>query len=248
MLGIMEHLDALGDRLERALETPVELTMHSREMGRLVREVMIIALGEADIETKTPGTLSVGDWDMRCWIVGGEPTEYWLDDRISEFVLKILTDDPVWTKTTSLSFSPLSPEDQKKISGLDYPHDFSYDYVSDILTQVVFNGSPGKADFLWRAHGPIVNPEIKVGDNLYKVYVTIPDRAYLEIDSREKTIILVDADVRKNFYAYREKGAPGSGTYIFEKLPTGKTSVTWNRKFGFDLVVYETRSTPPYEE
>ena len=57
-----------------------------------------------------------------------------------------------------------------------------------------------------------------------------------------------DNGTRENVYKFRERGAHGSGSYLFEPIKPGTDDITWDNTFDFDLTLYETRSTPPYEK
>ena len=44
-----------------------------------------------------------------------------------------------------------------------------------------------------------------------------------------------------NLYDARRRGAEGSGSYIFERMPAGAITVAWPQSFGVDVVTIEER-------
>ena len=79
-------------------------------------------------------------------------------------------------------------------------------------------------------------------NHLYFVETEIEPGGYLEIDSREKIVDLVQAYgtcISKINFRNRD-------SYIFQKIPVGSVSSSWNNSFGFDLIIYDERSEPKW--
>lgn len=205
----------------------------------------LLELGEPDIEAMEPGTLEVpGGWSLRCWVIGGAPTNYWMDDRYAEFELTLLAEEPVWTREHETRFEPV----QDEAGGIDYPFEFPFDFQPEAGAQSVSNAGMFACDWLWRVYGPATSPYVRIGTDLHKVNVDVPAGARLEVDSREHTVKVVMSDgTVEDAYADRERGGRGSGTYLFERVPEGDSTVAWDGTYAFDIVLYESRIAAPYE-
>lgn len=227
------------------VKLPVGIAASTAAEGIALRN-KVIAIGEPDIAAGEPGELWVGDWCMRCWVVAGEPGKYWQDDRYAEIKLTLLVEDPSWTRASERT---LVPETGADGTGSDFPRDLPCDLRRERASTTV--SVPGDFDspFLWRVYGPATSPYIRVAGNLYRVNAEVPEGARLEVDSRARTvtIMLLDGTVT-NAYAKRERGASGSGSYIFEPIPCGDSDLAWGNDARMDLVTYEVRTAVPYEE
>lgn len=224
---------------------PVGIAAESPEEGIELRNRLLL-LGEPDVEALEPGTLEVpGGWSLRCWIIAGAPTSYWMDDRYAEFSLTLLAESPVWTREALTMFEPAGPES----GGVDFPFEFSFDFQPESGAQAVSNEGMFPCEWLWRAYGPATNPYVRIGGDLHQVNADVPSGARLEVDSREHTVrvILADGTVQ-NAYADRVRGGKGSGSYLFERIAPGDNDVTWDGTYAFDLVLYESRIAALYEE
>lgn len=230
------------------LSFPVGIAADTEQEGVELRN-RLLAIGEADIAARTPGRLSIGEWYLPCWIIGGEPTNYWMDDRYAEFDLTLLAEELGWVRETELRFVPETGPDSAQGS-LDFRFDFPFEFKRERLSKVVPNDGMGPCRFLWRVYGPATNPYIRIGPNLYKVNVDVPAGARLEVDAREsaKTVTVIGSDGSEaNAYDLRERGMKGSGSYIFEPVREGDNVLSWDNTFAFDIVLYHVSSAAPYE-
>lgn len=224
---------------------PVGIAAADASEGLRLRN-RLVALGEPDVASGTPGTLSMGGWSLRCWIVSGEPTRYWQDDRYAEFSLRLLVEDPSWTRGHARTFVP---ETASAAGGVDFPLEFPFDLRRERASTRLSVPGEFPAEFLWRVYGPATSPYMRVGGNLYRVNADVPDGARLEVDSRARTVMLILRDgTASSVYSKRERGASGSGSYIFEPLPCGEQDLAWGNDSRMDLIAYEVRSAAPYEE
>lgn len=229
----------------KEIEFPVGIAAGSEEEGIELRNRLLM-LGEPDIDAREPGTLEVGSdgWSLRCWIIGGSPTNYWMDDRFAEFTLTLLVEGPVWTRESLTRFEP--PETGS--GGIDFPFEFPFDFQPESGAKTVSNDGMFACDFLWRVYGPATNPYVRIGTNLHKVNANVPDGARLEVDTREHTVRVVMSDgTVEDAYADRERGGKGSGTYLFEPIQPGDSSVAWVGTYYFDIILRESRIAAPYE-
>ena len=229
----------------KELTFPVGIAAATAEEGIALRN-RLLAIGEPDVAASEPGRLEVGSqgWHLRCWIIGGEPTSYWMDDRYAEFELTLLVESPVWTRETEIRFKPAVEES----GGVDFEFDFEFDFMAESGARSVSNDGMSSCDWLWRVYGPASSPQVRIGGNMHRVNVGVPDGARLEVDSARRSVRVVHDDGRvEDAYSKRERGGKGSGSYLFEKVPEGDSMVAWNGSYSFDVVLREERAAAPYE-
>lgn len=199
-------------------------------------------LADADMATGTPGTLVTdGEWETRAWIAKSEPQT--ITPTMVETQLTIVLADGVWRRGTTEHHDPRT---DKAGGDLDYPHDYAGMSILGTVTNATGMPQPVKLTIF----GPCVNPYIIIGTNRYEVDATIPAGSRLEIDaaSDSRTVTMIsDTGLRTNLFGKAVRGAGrGSGTYVFEPLPPGTSSISWAGGFKFDLTAIEERSEPPW--
>ena len=203
-------------------------------------------LADADMATGKPGTLVAdGEWETRAWIAKSEPQS--ITPTMVETQLTIVLADGVWRRGTTEHHDPRT---DKAGGDLDYPCDYPCDYAGMSILGTVTNTSGMPQPIRLTIFGPCVNPYIIIGPNRYEVDATIPAGSRLEIDGTAdaRTVIMIsDTGLRTNLFAKAVRGTGrGSGTYIFEPLPPGTSSISWAGGFKFDLTAIEERSEPPW--
>ena len=160
--------------------------------------------------------------------------------------LTVVLLDGGWRRETTTQHDPRTDAG----SGLDYPHDYPHDYGGMSILDTVANTSGMPQPIRLTIFGPCVNPYVIIGPNRYEVDATIPASSRLEIDGTAdaRTVIMIsDTGLRTNLFAKAVRGTGrGSGTYIFEPLPPGTSTISWAGGFEFDLTAIEERSEPPW--
>lgn len=190
---------------------------------------------EIDIRDKSPGKIIIGNYYLSCYIVGSKKTEYVYHKGYMRVTLAVVTERPFWVQETNYTFSP-----NTNLQGYNLPHDYPFDYISSLSLREIVNTSLSDCDFQLIIHGQAVNPSITIGGHVYQINATIPRNEYLIIDSSKKTIFLHrNQGVTVNCFANRLKSS-----YIFQKLPSGKSAVSWNGNFIFSLTLFSERSEP----
>mgnify|MGYP007073505778 CR=1 FL=1 len=202
-------------------------------------------LADADMAAGAPGTLVAdGEWETRAWIAKSEPQS--ITPTMVETQLAVALLDGVWRREITTHHDPRTDAG----SGLDYPHDYPHDYGGMSILDTVANATGMPQPVKLTIFGPCVNPYIIIGTNRYEVDATIPAGSRLEIDaaSDSRTVTMIsDTGLRTNLFAKAVRGTGrGSGTYIFEPLPPGMSTISWAGGFEFDLTVIEERSEPPW--
>lgn len=198
----------------------------------------LMELGDRDVLAKEPGRITVGEYYLDCFLFGNEKSKY--DLRLGVFYsdLTVVTDKPAWIKETTFIFN-----DGTAVGGfLDFPHDFAYDFTSPGKLQRLVNPSFNDSDFKMIIYGEVTDPVIYIGGHEYSVTGYVGAREYIEIDSREKTVVKVDNYGNKtNWFGRRNKES-----YIFQKIPQGVSPVSWQGTYRFDIILFEERSEPKW--
>lgn len=207
------------------------------------RADLLRRVADADVAAKKPGTLVFDSWKQGAYILECEPHPYYHGVMLQ---LTVALMDGTWAKLQSVQFLPVS--EQPTDEYLDYPFDYEHDYAatasgSSIDTELL-QASPVRLT----VYGPATNPYVVVGGNRYQVNVTVPAGAYLVIDGRSMTIELVgqSGTVTDVFGAGERGSGQGGGAYVFQPLPPGVSSVSWDGSFGFDLGWYDLEGEPPW--
>lgn len=154
----------------------------------------------------------------------------------------------MWVKESWI----MVPPDTSGNSGnwLDYPYDYPFDYGTVETSRTFTVGGSLPAHAVIRIYGHCTNPKIKINNNLYGVNTTVGSGERLDIDTYAKTIkrtVVGASDVNIiDEYANRVTGNELSNSYVFQTIPLGENTVTWNGGFGFDIIVREQEAETPW--
>ena len=85
-----------------------------------------------------------------------------------------------------------------------------------------------------------------IAGNRYEVAVEVNSGGRLVIDGIAKTIRVYDGygNWESAFDARRGVQRKNSGSFTFQRVPTGIQQVLWDGSFAFDVVVHEVRGAP----
>lgn len=198
---------------------------------------------DVDVKSLTPGRLYVGDDYLKCYIIECNQNTY---DRRANVVIKpfkLIAENGQWIREKRYVSNDTidGGEGGSTPTGLDYEHDFEYDYMHS-LSNTIYNESVGEMDFKMTIYGPAEYPEVEIGGNTYFVEDEIEATERLVIDSINKTVRKYDAlgNWVSDFHL-RDRD-----NYIFQKIPTGISSIARNGSFDVDLIAYEYRSEPEW--
>ena len=208
-------------------------------------------LADRDVSSGTPGTLVFdGEWYQRAYIAKSEVETVYGRSAVRA-ALTVLLLDGAWRREESTDFFAEEVSDGDE---LDFPHDFDYDYGGSGANRTVTVGGLLPADMRVTIYGPVTNPRVVVAQgefsNTYSVKVTVPGGSRLVIDgsSHPKSIQLIGTygEVEDRFAdGVRGEGA-GSGSYCFEPLRPGTSTVSWDGSFGFTLTAFQEEGEPPW--
>lgn len=201
---------------------------------------------DADLASMTPGTLDFDGWEQRCYIAGVEAKA--VTGGAAVVKLEVVLLDGVWRKKESYEFRPGAGSGTVGAGhGYDYGYAYGYPYSEETSREIEV-GSIVASPFRIIVYGPAVRPSVTVGGNRYQVSTDVPDGGYLLIDSIEGTV----TKVAKNGYKTNALpdavlgGGVGSGSYIFEDIPAGMSTVSYDGSFGWDLEVYREDGAVPW--
>lgn len=189
---------------------------------------------EKDVLAQIPGKFYIGDYYFAGYVISSSKKEFLSSQNLLSLDLTVISDTNTWVREVTYSFSK-----NQLISGHGYVYKYPYRYSSGAL-KMLFNEALTNSDFNLIIYGSTSNPELYIGGHRYLVDVPIESKEYLEINSREKTLELIQSDgTRTSALKFRNRDS-----YIFQKIPTGTVSISWNNDFGFDLTIYDERSEP----
>lgn len=226
--------------LDRVVETrklPVVIFCASEEKGIAARN-KLLEIAEKDVLALKHGKIIIGDYYFRCFVTQSVKKNYLTSRRMIEITLTLTSDFPYWVKESAFVFS--KPGNTGAGGYLDYGFDHPFDYYSTTNNKTMTSTGFVGANFRMIIYGECRNPAIYIGGYKYQVNCDVAKNEYLTIDSVAKTVILTQNDgTQINAFKYRS-----DDSYIFEKIPAGKQSVTWDGDFGFDVTILEERSEP----
>lgn len=227
---------------------PIVICCASESEGLMLKN-RLLEITEKDVLALKHGRIMIGDYYLKCYITGSKKSNYLLSKKYIETTLTVATDYPKWIKETIASFRKSGSvivkaegKDAAEKRNLDFQVDFPYDYMSEMKGKSLNNTGFTGVNFRLIIYGAAVNPVIYIGGHCYQVDCQVEENEYLTIDSIAKTILLTkqDESVENHFHQRNRE------SYIFEKIPAGDNAVTWNKTFGFDIVLFEERSEPKW--
>lgn len=221
----------------KAYKLPVTIMCETAEEG-FKRRDDLFEITEKDVLAKKYGTLQIGDYKLQCYVKESKKSKYLESKKYMEVQLTILTDKSYWLKETTFRFRSYLNTDVF----LDYPHDYSYDYMNSLALKNFINTNFTASNFKIIIYGAAENPQLIINKHVYEVETTLVANETLTIDSFSKTIEQVSvAGTRYNKFNSRNKDS-----YIFEKIASGNCAVLPNGAFSFDIIIYEERGEPKW--
>lgn len=203
-------------------------------------------VAEKDIVNVTPGKLYVGKSYLKCWLIG-TTKDRWVNDLSgigNEITIK--SDYPYWI--TEQHFQFLKQSESGVISPwLEYPHDYPYEYAKVRNIQYIQNDHYVASGFKMIIYGPCINPLIRIAGHVYELRTTLYDGEYAIIDSstrysKDRKIIKVKVDgSAEDIFNSRN-----TESEIWQKIPVGRSIVSWSGAFGFDVILFNERGTPSW--
>lgn len=147
-----------------------------------------------------------------------------------------------WITEQNFSFYPSeTATENADAEFLDYNFDYNYNYTRQKSGISSINISHiATSDFKLTIFGPCNNPRILIAGHPYEVFTSLSEGEYLIVDSINNTVIkYLSNGTQESMYDLR-----GKNKTVFEQIPPGYSTVSWDGTFGFDLTVYIERSEP----
>lgn len=224
---------------------PITISADTESQGSALLDRLQQAF-EHDVRANEPGRFEFGDYYTQAFVV---TFEFLCDDSLGlfeiELATKVLFPNPVWILESKRSFNPSTQD--KSMRGLNYPHNFPFNFCSGVLSRRLVNPLSWPCPVKIIVYGAAKNPYIYIGDNRYEVDVDVAEGGLLIIDGLDKSKIELRDQYgnTSNVFNRRISGTQGSGTYIYEPIPRGESIVTWDGSFAFDVILCGERSLLP---
>lgn len=232
-------------RAEIEIETSIGITSDTEQQGADLLDRLVKAF-EYDVRAGVAGIVEIDGYEARAFVFTGALA---VDEMVGLFEISMtanfLVQRSEWVREISFPFIP--GDTGSDGTGLNYPHNFPYNFRSSASRTYIDNPSTYPSDVRITIFGPTVNPSIMIGANRYGVDCEVERGGRLVIDGRDRSkIALYDKYGNEtNVFGSRLRGSSGSGTYIFEKVSSGYSPVTWDESCRMEIVVYDERSMPP---
>lgn len=215
---------------------PVIIICDSEEAGVAARN-RLLEVVEKDVLAMKHGKIIIGDYYFKCFVTKSQKKNYLTTKRWMEVTLTLTSDFPYWVKETKKNF--LKGE-TATTGNLDFEYDHPFDYYSGVNIKELNNTGFVGTNFRLTIFGACKNPYLYIAGHLYQVNCELAETEYLTVDSVSKKIFITQNDgTIVNVFSKRNKDS-----YIFEKIPPGQNTVTWDGDFGFEITLLEERSEP----
>jgi len=190
---------------------------------------------EADIISKTPGKIYIGDNYITCYVIGSMKYLY-KNAKIAHLDLEIVTGSPFWIDESLARFDPL---ETTALLGFILPTKLPLAVAAPQIRTLV-NDHYTDSSAIITMYGEVTDPEFYVGNHLYKVTGELILGERIEIDQMQKTVTKITTEgSRVNFFANRNKTSS-----VFTPIPPGENFIYSNNDFTFDILLMRERSEP----
>lgn len=210
--------------------------------GSLSERDRFIDLISYDLATNQKGKLYVNDaCYLECWINGADESDWHISDGLISIDVTITTDAPKWIRKHTIQ---LLPNIEKSSNGLNYPHDYPYNYSgSNSSNQDIFNpfSIPAKVDIAFA--GPCVNPYVIIDGNRYEVNESAEKGELIIVKGYGKKAIIKRSRIGSDRDIFA-KGVRKKNAQVFNEIPPGQSLATWAGLFSISIDMYEERYLP----
>lgn len=194
-------------------------------------------------DTQESGKLYIGDYYLNCFISGSAPSGYLKNNKFLKKQLTLTTDSPMWVKEINYLFSAVETLSSEKKYAYKYPYVYNRDIFS---AQYLLNPNTKPANFKIvfepLAGFIISNPYILIGENSYRFNLTLNEGEKLIVNSKAKSITLVDSNEREIDALYaRDKSSD-----VFKKISKGENLISISANMRAHLTLFSERSEPEW--
>ena len=223
------------------------LVLHIMGHSKSVRDNAIDEFNsviESDIYDGVPGKIWCGNWYTYGYIVASQNEKWQYDAPVMKKTITLVREQDSWYRQTvkkSYEGDAYTPDAESWDKGYEPSYDYKFDYMTDFESSVqLTNPDVLPSNFILAIQGEAQQPEIHIGDNVIQFNYDVPEGAVLEVNAVTKTTVVHMPDgVDMNVF-----GARNADYYIFERIPSGRSAVTWNGTFNWEITLIEERSEP----
>lgn len=218
--------------------------VHDREAddGKGPNEFFRLAL--VDARANSPGRITDGTCYIRCLLVKGDDA---FDDSFmfieDQYDATFLFVDGMWICEHAGDAIPLEDD-----SGLDYLHDYEFDFAVSEMGGRLVNASAVPAPIKLTVTGPTTDWYVRVADTVYSVDKDLKEGEMITIDGMQGLVTFRDelGNEENAFHLVDGDFREGSGSYVFEPVPSGDSGIDWDGCDGFSYVIYEMYDERPW--
>ena len=195
-----------------------------------------------DVFYNSAGKLFIGNYYMEGFFYASTKSDFLKDESLATITLEFVSEDGTWKRidTQEFRYSQDSGGGSTGEKWLTYPYTYPYDYMAGSDVIALNNTSAFECEFVMRIYGQVTNPVITIGSVDYAVNTTIYSNEFLEIDSRNKTVIRYKPDGT----AIDEFNNRSRDSNIFNKIPPGNNTLRHNVTNGIDIELIDERGEP----
>ena len=200
---------------------------------------------DRDVQAGAVGELVyAGEWRTRALVVAQSPSTIYMGYAAAKLTIVLM--DGVWRRKHEMHV-PI-PSSDGDGGGLDLPYDYPYDLALPIPPSYVSASEWGESAVGLRIYGPVADPAVTIGGNVYQILRDVADGERVEVDGLRRTVeVVTEYGDRINVAgdAVRGRGY-GGGNYIFQPLPPGVSEISADGSFAFDVIWYDEEGEPPW--
>lgn len=195
----------------------------------------------SDVDRVKMGKLYCGQQYCEGYFTANSHGTSYSNSKRAELELSFVAENGNWIKEETYSFARITNEIFES-DGLDYPHDYAFDYANILVNQKLVNNNYASSDFEMTIYGSCENPVISIGTHTYSVEASLITGEYIKINSANRKVYKVknNGDIVNLFHCRSREFD------IFEKIPKGILNVAWDGGFGFDIKLLSERSEPEW--
>lgn len=192
---------------------------------------------EVDVLNEIPGRLYFRDYYLECYVIRSEAGGRDDRKRMVQKKATVYAPYPFWRKEETYYIPPIDIEGEWEL--LEVPAS---------LPNTNFTG----CHYRLRAYGPFPSQWVGlnklffyINDNQVQVDYTCKENEYIELDTRDETIVLVDAATgsRSNIYHLQNFNLD-----TFKKIPPGENVLKYDRSYAMEITLFHERSEPKWSE
>lgn len=198
---------------------------------------------EKDIFFTTPGKIVVDDFYLPCYITSKKIVTWHPGANRIRNTYTIVSENGRWMKDVYKVFGAASVY-EAETTDKDYPIDYKMDYVPSGGINRLISDSFVPFDFEIVFHGPVINPVVVCGGNVYRVFTVLEEGETLTVNSLSKKIY----KTKVNGEVINEFSKRDRDHYIFNKMPatSGSTYVEHTEGTIVSIRSFTERSEPKW--